>query len=146
MITILIKLTFYFTLSFLVLSIPLENNTIFSQLNKITSPYTAPVFAQIKLALNKGVDDGTTFAKRIFSNSSPKTSLLEELKKRQDSVSLGISSWQKKEHIFEDNSKQEIIADFTKKNTRSKKKQIRKKRVEHYSEDDIKQFKAIFTN
>ena len=61
----------FFTVSYLILSIPFNNRPFFDYSYEVTSPATKPVYAAIKIGVVEGWEATERFTKRLFSNSVP---------------------------------------------------------------------------
>lgn len=61
----------FFTVSYLILSIPFNNRPLFDYSYDITSSATKPVYAAIKIGVVEGWEATERFTKRLFSNSVP---------------------------------------------------------------------------
>ena len=68
------KLLFYFSLSFLVLSLSIKDETVFSHLSQTLSPYTQKVIKTLDSYLDQGLKRGKRLSKQLFSNSVPRKS------------------------------------------------------------------------
>ena len=85
------RFLFYFTMSYLILIIPIGHRNVFNRLNEITDPYTDELCDQAKLAAHKTWKKSVEFTKKLFNNANP----LEE----QDTVSSGQSSWKRSYNV-----------------------------------------------
>lgn len=72
MISFIFKSIIYFSLSFLVLSINIENRPLFQHAYKISAPYTKKVLEVIYISGNEVFSKGKRVIKKMFVNSSPK--------------------------------------------------------------------------
>jgi len=81
-----LKFLIAFCVSFVFLSIPVQNKPIFYYLNGWASPITEEIFSGSKQVLLDGVREGKTFGKKLFNNVAPDT----------DNISLQSSSVVKK--------------------------------------------------
>ena len=63
----IIKFLLYFSISYILLSIPIKDRPLFLHINKFTAPYTSKLFAYTADGVQKGIKSG----KKFFSNSSP---------------------------------------------------------------------------
>ena len=79
----LLKFSFYFVLSYMILCIPLKERQVFDHLYQLTSPYTESLFSIIKVKGKEGLEE----SKKIFSNTKPS---------HGDKVKSRLSSIQKK--------------------------------------------------
>lgn len=66
----LIKFTLSFSLSFLILSIPIKNQTLFEQIHSATKPYTQDLISALKKNAIKTTEDITEVGKKAFHNTS----------------------------------------------------------------------------
>ena len=62
-----LKFIFFFAISFLILSFPISDQTIFGHLNRAVSPFTQKVFKEAKIYLHKS----SKWSKKLFTNSAP---------------------------------------------------------------------------
>jgi hypothetical protein len=67
----IVKFIIYFSVSFVILSFPLPKGTLFNMLHSQTNQYTESLFNSISLQAKNGVKKGTSYTKKIFSNSNP---------------------------------------------------------------------------
>jgi len=81
-----LKFIFYFTLSFIILCVPVSQKNVFFYLDKAAAPYTKEIFSIIK----KKAIEGKKIGKKFFNNSTPKVS---------DSVNSSYSSTQKEHDL-----------------------------------------------
>ncbi len=65
----LIKFTIYFTISFLILSFPIGNRTIFYHLGHYTRPFTELLYANIRKTLKEKLTIGQQAAKEIHKKA-----------------------------------------------------------------------------
>ena len=61
------KFGLYFSISFVILSFPIGEKTVFEHVNKIAHPYTGNIYKSVKTSVKKGIDEGA----KVFSNSTP---------------------------------------------------------------------------
>lgn len=61
----------FFVVSYLILSIPINNRALFDYSYDLTSPATKPVYSAIKIGVVEGWEATERFTKRLFSNSVP---------------------------------------------------------------------------
>ncbi|EQC47072.1 hypothetical protein M899_0189 [Bacteriovorax sp. BSW11_IV] len=81
----LFKFIFNFSLSFILLSIPVKNKPVFSHIYDVTKPYTQKIITFSEETFNTIYVDVSAVMKKSYSNSSPES--LEE-----DSLSLSASA------------------------------------------------------
>jgi gas vesicle protein len=68
-----IKFLFYFSLSFVILSVPVSGNKkVFNYCDELAKPYTAQIFGAIKGAISNGVHESKRVSKKLFNNTSEK--------------------------------------------------------------------------
>ncbi len=84
----ILKFFFYFTISFIILCVPVSQKNIFYYLDKAAAPYTEEIFSVIRSKAIEGKKIGENF----FNNSTPKVS---------DSVNSSYSSTKKKNNLEE---------------------------------------------
>ncbi|ATH06555.1 hypothetical protein BIY24_00930 [Halobacteriovorax marinus] len=77
------KFFLYFSISFIILSFPLSDKTVFEHMNKFTKPYTANIYKSVKSNFNSGIKQGTHYGKELFSNTSSKS---DQVKTKYSSV------------------------------------------------------------
>jgi len=68
-----LKFVISFCLSFLLLSIPVQNKPLFFYLYGWAQPITEEVFSGSKEVLLNGVKQSKNFGKKLFSNTAPST-------------------------------------------------------------------------
>lgn len=84
-----LKFMISFCVSFLVLSIPVQQKPLFFYLNQWAQPITEEIFSGSKDALLQGVKQSKTFGKKLFNNTAPSS----------DNISFQSSSVTKKKTI-----------------------------------------------
>lgn len=67
----MLKFLISFCVSFVLLSIPVQNKPLFFYLNSWAKPITQEIFADSKDVLLKGVRQGKSFGKKLFNNTAP---------------------------------------------------------------------------
>ena len=67
----MIKFTIYFSISFIILCIPIQNKTLFNLMHHHTKPYTTQIFSNVEQAASEQIKNGSSFTKKFFSNSDP---------------------------------------------------------------------------
>ncbi|TNE98089.1 MAG: hypothetical protein EP326_10430 [Deltaproteobacteria bacterium] len=67
----MLKFTIYFSISFVILCIPIQNRTLFNLIHKHASPYTTQIFSEVEKAASNQIQKGSKFTKKFFSNSNP---------------------------------------------------------------------------
>lgn len=78
----MLKFLITFSISFLLLSIPVQKKPLFYYLNQWAEPITNEVFSGSKEVLLEGVKKSKTFSQKLFNNTVPK----------EDAISLQNSS------------------------------------------------------
>lgn len=63
----LIKCVFYFSVSFMLMTIPMGKRTLFDHLHSATAPYSKAVYSKIIHLSQRGLE----FSSKLFSNSDP---------------------------------------------------------------------------
>ena len=81
------KFGFYFTISFLILSAPFENQTFFNSLHERTAPWTDQAF----LKAYKGLQRGWAWGVQVFTNSRPDEGTSIVLKEEVEDVDIQAS-------------------------------------------------------
>ena len=114
----LLRFTIYFSLSYLILNIPIGHIKLFDFLGKHTDPYIERGWSQLNEIKDNQIKKGKNVGKKIFSNTLPKN---------QDEVKSQLSSNQGK--------KKEKI-----------KKQIDKEHIDNYTVEERELLKKIITN
>lgn len=123
------RATFYFTLSFLILSIPINNKAIFIHLNQHTSPLFKGITSDIESGFQKGVNRTKNFTKKLFSNSSPQLSP----NKVKDQVTSKMSSWIKYSGLYKSGPEEKVTPSKQhKKNTK-----ISTENMQHEELDEV---------
>jgi hypothetical protein len=80
----MIKFCLTFSLSFILLSVPVNNKPLFFHLDQWAKPFTNRVFKHSKIVFWESVEDGKQFGQQIFNNSLPK----EEKQPKQSKLNL----------------------------------------------------------
>ncbi len=78
-----IKFCLYFTMSFFILSVPLNNQTIFGYLHNISKPYTSKVFNVVFDTSKEVAKDTSSWTKKLFTNSKPR---IDQISTKQSST------------------------------------------------------------
>ncbi|WP_127715118.1 hypothetical protein [Halobacteriovorax sp. HLS] len=73
------KFALYFAISFVILSFPIADKTVFEHVNKIAHPYTDNIYKSVKSNVSQGIKESS----KLFSNSSPNT---DEIKTKYSSM------------------------------------------------------------
>lgn len=81
----LIKFTLSFSLSFLILSIPINNQTLFEQIHKTTEPFTQDLISTLKKNALKTTEDITEVGRKAFHNTSLEHLSTDKVKESQSS-------------------------------------------------------------
>ena len=97
----MLKFTIYFSISFIILSLPLPNGTLFKLIHSQTNQYTQEIFKSLSSKTKKGLNTGKYYSKKIFSNSEPTI---------QDKVFSKFSSTDKKQYLEKEVN--EVYEDF----------------------------------
>jgi hypothetical protein len=79
----IIKFALYFGLSFLILSFPVRNRTVFYYMNDMTRPYTQEIFSDVKIKTDDGIKSTIAFGKKLFNNSRPN---IDRVKTRNSAI------------------------------------------------------------
>lgn len=66
-----IKFSLSFVLSFLVLSIPIQDRALFDHIHESTSPFTEEFFQIVKRNTSKAVEETSEVGRRAFNNTRP---------------------------------------------------------------------------
>ncbi len=61
------KFVLYFIVSFIILSFPVSNKTIFTHLNSVTTPLSHKILQKIETSIHQS----SIWSKKIFTNSTP---------------------------------------------------------------------------
>ncbi|MCO4792988.1 MAG: hypothetical protein KC493_04710 [Bacteriovoracaceae bacterium] len=67
----MIKFTVYFSISFIIMCIPVNNKTLFNLIHKHAKPYTTQIFSKVEYEAGEQIKKGSKFTKKFFSNSNP---------------------------------------------------------------------------
>jgi hypothetical protein len=67
----MIKFTIYFSISFVILCIPIQKTTLFDIIHNHAKPYTTQIFSNVEQAASHQIKKGSNFTKKFFSNSNP---------------------------------------------------------------------------
>ncbi len=86
----MLKFFISFAISFVILSFPLPRGTLFTLIHSQTNQYTQSIYKSISLKVQSGVETGSYYTKKIFSNSEPTL---------QDQVFSKFSSTKKKNYL-----------------------------------------------
>lgn len=81
----IIKFTLSFTLSFLILSIPVNNQTLFDLIHDSTRPYTQDIVSVVRKNAKKTTSEITEVGKKAFGNTSPSETPYDKVKETQSS-------------------------------------------------------------
>lgn len=77
------KFALYFSISFVILSFPIGEKTVFEHVNKVAHPYTQNIYKSVKNGVNSGISKGSEIGKDLFANTSPTT---DEIKTKYSSM------------------------------------------------------------
>lgn len=66
-----LKFTMTFVISFIILSFPINQRTIFHHITNQTRPYTSKIFSSLHKQLGNSIDETKKFGKKLFSNADP---------------------------------------------------------------------------
>ena len=66
-----IKFLFYFALSFVILSFPIQRKAAFYHINKLAAPYTTQLFSHLGDKIEESLNHGAKAGKRLFNNTLP---------------------------------------------------------------------------
>lgn len=86
----ILKFSLYFTLSFFILSLPIQDGPLFDKIYNITSPVTQDIVSYVKKKIGRTTTDLQEVGQKAFSNT-------KDIPKAQDQVSSELSSNVKKE-------------------------------------------------
>ena len=81
----IVKFTISFVASFLILSIPIGERTLFQSLSTVTAPYTKQVFSLVSKNTNEVVGVTRNASRKFFDNTKP--ALVDQIKEKSSSVS-----------------------------------------------------------
>jgi hypothetical protein len=88
------KFALYFSISFVILSFPIGEKTVFEHVNKVAHPYTNDIYKSVKTNVNTGIEKGTKIGKDLFSNTSPTTDQIKtkysSMKKKAKKIEAAI--------------------------------------------------------
>lgn len=70
MITFAIRFFFYSSISFVLLSIPVNKKPMFYYVSSFTAPILRPIFNSTHQAISSVIDEGASIGKQLFSGSS----------------------------------------------------------------------------
>ena len=84
----ILKFTISFAISFLILSFPVGDTTIFQGISKVTSPYTSRIFSIISKNSKEVAAVTKDASKKIFDNTKPTIS--DEVAKQASSVQKNV--------------------------------------------------------
>lgn len=71
MFTFFIKFSIYFTLSFLILSIPINQKRVFDYLSHLAAPYTRQIFGIIQDSLERQIAIPQDLSRKLFDITPP---------------------------------------------------------------------------
>ncbi len=101
----IIKFSISFVVSFIILSIPIGEKTLFQGLSSITAPYTQQVFKLVTKNTKEVVGVTKDASRKIFHNTKPE--LVDQIKEKSSSVSR--SARERIEEVKEDLSEDYTI-------------------------------------
>lgn len=81
----ILKFSISFVVSFLILSIPIGDKTLFQSLSAVTAPYTKQVFKVVTKNTNEVVGVTKEATHKIFHNTKPE--MVDQIKEKSSSVS-----------------------------------------------------------
>jgi hypothetical protein len=84
----MLKFLLYFTISFLIMNIPIGDKHIFHYMESFTKSYTKPLYGAVKGRVKEAVQTGNHYSKKVFETMPSKV---------EDQVSTHYSSAAKKE-------------------------------------------------
>lgn len=74
----IIKFSIYFSISFLILSIPVgTDQKVFNYIDQLARPYTGKIFDSTKKVITENYSDVTKVSKKLFNNTAPSSDALE---------------------------------------------------------------------
>jgi hypothetical protein len=85
-----IRFSIYFFISFALLSIPINDKTLFTYLHKVTAPYTSQVYGGAKEKIALGAREVKNAGKRFFTGAKP----------QEDSIRSRYSSTQREKEVY----------------------------------------------
>jgi hypothetical protein len=71
------KFIIFFALSFVILSLPINNKTLFNHAHEVAHPLTSRIFDQTKIFLNNSFENTKDVTKQLFISANPKGSVNE---------------------------------------------------------------------
>jgi len=80
----MIKFSISFVVSFLILSIPVGERTLFQRMNSFTAPYTKQVFNIVSKNTNEVVGVTKEASQKLFDNTKP--AMVDQIKEKSSSV------------------------------------------------------------
>lgn len=69
----LLKFTIAFVISFFILSVPVNNRSIYSHLSRYTSSYTDNLFKTVNRHITSSIRETKKLGRKLFSNANPET-------------------------------------------------------------------------
>ncbi len=105
----LIKFSIYFAVSFIILSFPVNNKTIFGHLNGYSRPYTDKIFNTITINAENLFNKGSDASKKLFTNTKPKNTKIDKVKMKRSSIRKDIEHAQEKYTIEEQEMIRKIL-------------------------------------
>lgn len=82
----ILKFSLTFICSFLILSIPISNQTLFEHIHDSTYPYTKNVVSVVKKNLRKTTDEISEVGKNAFHNTRPKETPFDKVRDIKSSI------------------------------------------------------------
>lgn len=100
----LIKFLFYFSLSFLILNVPIGGDALFYKLENVARPVTEKVFSFMREQSKEGIDKGAAMTKKLFSNTiPPKETKKDVVKVKKSSTKKPLGKYTPEEQQFLEN-------------------------------------------
>lgn len=66
-----LKFVLYFSISFVILSIPIKRKVLFNYMHSVFAPYTTAILKSVKDEATRGYRAGSRLTKQLFDNSPP---------------------------------------------------------------------------
>ena len=82
----LIKFAFSFVFSFLILSIPINDQSLFTHIHEASAPFTEEFIGVLSKNTTKAINETTEIGRRAFSNTKPKENQSDKVKATQSST------------------------------------------------------------
>lgn len=86
MLSMTIKFSIAFILSFIILSVPFSKRPLFYHLSKLTGPIGGDIKQSISKSVKRSVDKSQELGSQLFSNSEPPKIFDDRIKSKQSSI------------------------------------------------------------